>query len=804
MAKIKSRKHLGTTQLVALAASLPLTAHAATPQENVTKLPTIEVKAENSYKAEAISSPKYTQPLVDTPQTIQVIKKELLQEQGASSLIEALRNTPGITLQMGENGNTSAGDTFQMRGFSTQTSTYVDGVRDLGAVSRDVFNLEQIEVVKGPSGAEAGRGSASGYINLVTKLPKAENSSEVSARYNTAENARLTADINQAINESVAIRFNAMGQDGGVEGRDVVENNGWAVAPSIVFGLNTDTRFYLYSQHIRQNNIPDGGIPTIGMDGFYYGYSSNYTNTKNRALETKIRNDINNSADAQKINSALRKAPEVNRSNYYGNANDYEDISSDMISAKIESDFGENIKFTNISRFGKTHMKRALTGINAINAPSVDLTVNPDNTYTYNFNYGTFDLNNKDTWTIARSHQGVDQENKILANLSVLSFNFKTGAVEHDLVAGLEFLQEQQISRTLATQIPGQTTITTPPANLYNPNRHDVMPKLVYTGAYSDGETQTAAAYLFDTIKLLDNRLQFNGGVRVDYYHTTYDALSIASTGVETPTDLKAHDTLVSWKLGSLFKPTENSSVYASYAKSLTPPGSANFNLSDATSGTQAANNPRGKPQETHHYEIGSKWDVLKNTLALTAAVYRTENENQFTQDPITLESLQEGKTKVEGVELGVVGQITDAWNISAGVAHMKTKQKDQQSVSTNTTTGVTTVTTTDSVRWSPDWTASLWTTYDIAGFKVGLGARYVDEQKRVITDNPAPANMPKVPSYVVFDAMAGYSINKNASVNLNVYNLADKEYISALNNGGSRFALGQPRSAALTFNYKF
>jgi catecholate siderophore receptor len=234
--------------------------------------------------------------------------------------VEALRNTPGITLQMGENGNTSAGDTFQMRGFSTQTSTYVDGIRDLGAVSRDVFNLEQIEVVKGPSGAEAGRGSASGYINLVTKLPKAENSREVSARYNTAENARLTADINQAISESTAIRLNVMGQDGGVEGRDVIENNGWAIAPSIAFGLDSDTRLYLYSQHIRQNNIPDGGIPTVGMKGFY-------------------------NSDAQ-----LNNAKEVNRSNYYGSINDYEDIDADMFTAKIESDFGENIKFTNTSR----------------------------------------------------------------------------------------------------------------------------------------------------------------------------------------------------------------------------------------------------------------------------------------------------------------------------------------------------------------------------------------------------------------------------------------------------------------------
>lgn len=762
MAKIKSRKHIATTPLVALAASLPLVSHAATKEEKVTQLPTIEVTAQEIYKANTVSSPKYTQPLVDTPQTIQVIKKEILQEQGAASLVEALRNTPGITLQMGENGNTSAGDTFQMRGFSTQTSTYVDGIRDLGAVSRDVFNLEQIEVVKGPSGAEAGRGSASGYINLVTKLPKAENSSEVSARYNTAENARLTADINQAISESTAIRLNVMGQDGGVEGRDVIENNGWAIAPSIAFGLDSDTRLYLYSQHIRQNNIPDGGIPTVGMKGFY-------------------------NSDAQ-----LNNAKEVNRSNYYGSINDYEDIDADMFTAKIESDFGESIKFTNTTRYGKSQMNRALTGINGLSRTIPNTTPAQQS-------------NNPNDWTVARSHQGVDQENKILANVSALNVNFKTGAIEHDLVAGLEFLQEQQISRTLSTQKPGTKAPTTPAANLYNPNHDDVMPELVYTGAYSDGETKTAAAYLFDTVKLLDNRLQFNGGVRLDYYHTDYEALAVATNATtlaitKTPTHLKAHDTLVSWKLGSLFKPTENSSLYASYAKSLTPPGSSNFGLSTETTGTQAANNPRGEPQETNHYEVGGKWDVLKNKLALNAAIYHTENENQFTQDPITLNWLQEGKTRVQGVELGVVGQITDAWNISAGVAHMKTKQKNQQTF--NTTTGEKTVT--DSVRWSPDWTASLWTTYDIAGFKLGLGARYVDEQKRVITDSTAPANMPKVPSYIVFDAMAGYSFNKNASVNLNVYNLADKDYISALNNGGSRFVLGQPRSAALTFNYKF
>lgn len=259
MAHIKNRKHFKPSQLILIAAALPLTAYSA-PDDSNKELPIITVKSttENPYKVNKISSPKYTQPLVDTPQTISVINKELLKEQGATSLVEALRNTPGITLQLGENGNTSAGDAFQMRGFSTQTSTYLDGLRDLGAISRDVFNLDQIEVVKGPSGSEAGRGAASGYINLVSKLPTLTNNKEVSATYNTAENARVTADLNQTINENTAFRLNIMGQDGGVQGRDKVEKNGYAIAPSLAFGLDTDTRFYLYSQHIRQRNVPDG------------------------------------------------------------------------------------------------------------------------------------------------------------------------------------------------------------------------------------------------------------------------------------------------------------------------------------------------------------------------------------------------------------------------------------------------------------------------------------------------------------------------------------------------------------------
>src|SRR3546814_774073 len=101
---------------------------------------------DDGYKVDRPSSPKFTQPLRDTPQTIQVIGKELFNEQGATTLTEVLRNSPGVgTFYAGENGNTTSGDSIRMRGFDTSSSIFVDGIRDLGSISRDIFNTERSE-----------------------------------------------------------------------------------------------------------------------------------------------------------------------------------------------------------------------------------------------------------------------------------------------------------------------------------------------------------------------------------------------------------------------------------------------------------------------------------------------------------------------------------------------------------------------------------------------------------------------------------------------------------------------------------
>lgn len=754
MQHIRSRKHSHHLQLLALvAASVPA---AGMAQQSTATLPTVTITdtAEIPYKADVSANPKITQPLLDTPKTIQVIKKETLAEQGAITLMEALRNTPGITMQLGENGNTSAGDTFQLRGASLQQSTFVDGIRDLGAVTRDTFNLDSVEVIKGAAGAETGRGAATGYLNLISKQAHLGDESSVSATVGTADKKRASVDLNRQLSDTSAVRINAMTQDSGVDGRSTVKNKGQGLGLSYVDGLGTPTRIHLFSQHIRQNNIPDGGIPTIGYQGYY------------RAAEPNA-----NPAVTQTQANAMNAGAQVNRNNYYGSVNDYEKVTADMVTAKVEHDMGQGTTVRNVTRWGQTQMDRVMTGINTITATNA---------------------NDPSSWTISRSRQGLDQVNSIFANQTSLNTGFNALGMEHTLATGVELMLERQENTT-------RTTVgTTSNANLYNPNPNDLMASVV-TGATATannanpalstkGETSTVGIYVFDTAKIND-QFSINAGMRADRYKLATRNIQLNQARVT----LDDERTLLNWSIGGVYKPAPNGSIYASYADSKTPPGGNNFQLS-ATATDQA--NAGMDPQTTKTVELGSKWELLNKRLNVAAALFQSVNDGQTTVDSVTNATTQHGKTEVKGIELSVVGQLTNFWQISAGLAKTQTRQIDQRSA-----TAVN-----DSVRWSPDLTATLWTSYQLEKLTMGVGARHVSEQKRLITEGTSAAttSMPYVPAYTVFDMMVSYKLAKNTNLQLNVYNLFDKEYLSTLNNGGSRLVLGTPRSATLTAVYNF
>jgi len=768
MAFIKSRKHAAPAVRTVGAAVLLSLAHGAVagdvvapPQQakvnDAQALPGMQVEADRSsdYRVEKVSSPKFTQSLLDTTQSIQVINKELIQQQGATTLTEALRNSPGVgTFYVGENGQTNTGDAIYMRGFDTSGSIFVDGARDLGTVSRDMFNIEQVEVTKGPDGTEYGRTAPTGAINLVTKQPVLGNGISGTVQVGSGQRHRATADLNRQMGETGAFRLNVLGQESGVYGRDQIENNRWGIAPSLAFGLGTPTRVYLDYLHVKQNNVPDGGIPTIGLPG--------YSSPDGRAF--------------------LNDAPKVDQDNYYGTTQDKDHVTQDLFTVIVEHDFDENVALHNLSRIGRTTQDYLLTSFMGSTANL--LTPKPAD---------------PSTWTIARSSPTFKhQSNRIATNQTNLTATIESGAVTQDISAGIELTQEK--ARTIG--IAPLAGSTWPAANLYKPYSHVGDLRYGETGAHSDGKTNTAAAYFFDTLKFGDS-WQVNGGVRIDHYKTDFSSLVVCGArggpvcgplragSIVPGVDAKKSDNLFNYKVGVLYKPAANGSVYVNFAQSQQPPGGNTLTLS---SSANSADNPNFDAQKARTAEVGTKWDLMESKLLVTAAVYRTTVTNELVQDPTDLLYYQIGKKRVQGVELTAIGKITENWAITAGFSTQDATVEKGAGVTANGS---------GDLAYTPKRSFTAWTTYHLPfNLTVGGGARYQGGLQRG-TDG-AVGTPAYTQSYWVFDAIASYPVNRHFDIQLNVYNLFDKEYVAAINKSGYRYTPATPRSAMLQANIRF
>ncbi|GAA4324913.1 catecholate siderophore receptor Fiu [Pigmentiphaga soli] len=761
---IKSRKHpvagsmrtqtsLATSAALAagLALSLPAGAQTTPPATAASPtLPAVRVEgqaASEGYKVDQLSSPKFTQPLVDTTQTITVIPQEVIRQQQATTLTEAMRNVAGAgTFFAGENGNTSVGDAIFMRGINTSNSIYVDGIRDTATVYRDMFNIESVEVVKGPSGSDFGRSAPSGSINLATKKPHLENSFDATGSLGTDSYLRGTIDWNRQLGETSAMRLNVMGHKADVPGRDKVDNERWGVAPSLAFGLNTPTTVYLDYVHVKQNNTPDGGIATLGM-----------------GLQGK------------KIDQFpwLASAPKVDSSNFYGTASDHDDSTTDMLTARIEHKLSADTTIRNITRWAQTKQNYLLTAFMyspepGRNGSAPSLTYNPANPTDYS------------QWFMARSPLNFrDSDNQIITNQTNLTSKFATGSLKHTVSAGFELIREEQ---TLYNH-----TGSAPAVNVYNPNSNVFA---VDNGSINSnkGKTDTIAAYAFDTVELTD-RVQVNGGLRVDHYKTEYSGYSSATA--TAPVDLKTSDTLFTWKLGALYRLAPNGNVYANYAVSRQAPGGANFSLA-SSSGPEGAQSVA--PGKAKTFELGTKWELFEKRLLTSAALFRTDIDNQVVALEDNTSYGQIGSQRIQGLELGAVGTITPRWSVMGGYTYQHATIEQGNSITSDGS---------DLLGYTPKHAVSLWSTYRLpSGVTLGGGARYVSKlTKGSDADNYVPFS---TDGYVVFDAMASYQLNRNISLQLNIYNLFDKDYTASINKSGYRYMLGTPRTAILSANISF
>lgn len=481
------------------------------------KVEHIEVNGEYlGYNTRKVQSGKFTDDLLNSAKTVTVINQDLIKDMGAQSFTDALRATPGITLGTGEGGN-PYGDRPFIRGYDAQSSTFINGMRDVGSQSRETFNIEQIEVLKGPSSVYNGRGAVGGSINIVTKKAQAEDFINADVAIGTDALKRASLDVNHVIADEAAVRVNLMAHDANTPGRDEVSGNRWGIAPSVTFGLTTPTKVTLEYYHFENHDIPDYGIP---------------------------------------YDQATGRPADVDPNNFYGLlSRDFRDNNDDTASVLISHDFNNDMQFTSTSVYSRNTNYYIVT--------------NPDDT--------TGNVANGYVWRNTKSRHSVT---KTLATQLQLAGEAKLAGFTNRFAIGTEFSNERtsNLSYTVDTGNGRNAGCNDALLANYNctllskPNPHDPWVGSVTLGTDATvTETDTRSVYAFNTIELNESWM-INGGVRWDDYSTAAQ---------NSTSSLSNDDDFLNYQLSVLYKPAVNGSIYAAWGTSSNPPGTSNGDGSD-------------------------------------------------------------------------------------------------------------------------------------------------------------------------------------------------------------------------------
>jgi catecholate siderophore receptor len=588
--------------------------NAAQVPEGTVVLPTVDVQANAPANTLRRATPVNRLPgtVQDTPQTINVVPREVLEQQNVTTLEEALRNVPGITLTTGEGNGGVAGDQFRIRGFSAQNDVYVDGLRDFGAYQRDAFTFEDVSVLKGPSGYALGTGSVGGGVAVNSRLPHLGNSFGGVVTGGMGPFARATADANYQFSDTGAIRLNLMGQAARAVDRDTPTGQRWGFAPSIAFGLGTDTTFSLEYLHYEYDQPTDAGVPLISRPGRY-------------------------AVPATELG--------VPRSTWYGTGNDHDKVTVDRLTARLSHQMNNWLTLSNDTRVGWYDRDFAFSPVAcAAGATCSDAFVAARNP-AISFGGGI---------------SPYTQSNWSVQNISTATAKFSTGPLRHELTGGFDIWHEDFERR-------GYSYTSTRPAIGIRTGGGTGIFQSVSAGPTNFRDTETTGYGVFLNERLwLIPELSIIGGVRWSRYEIDYAA---GTPGAAATTSINAETNVWDPRVAVLFEPTRNQSYYASYSTSSTPPGSY-FTTQPFTVNQNASN---FDPERNTIYEVGAKVAVLDNDrLGVYGALYRINKSNALSPDPATGESLQTSdKQRNQGLEVGLTGRILPAWNINANYTWM-------------------------------------------------------------------------------------------------------------------------------------
>lgn len=685
-------------------------------------------------------------PLANTPQTVNVVTQQVLQEQRLLSMEDALRTVPGITFSAGEGGQ--QGDSPIVRGFAARGDMFRDGIRDPGWYTRDLFSADRVEVYKGPSGFAFGRGSTGGAINTVSKLPQATNFVDGTISGVTSGGYRAEVDANGK-QGNLSGRLAAMYQDIPTAGRDHIFAERWGVAPSVKAEFSEDTRGIFSYVYQGEDSVPDYGHRYLPAPTY---------NQTTGALATP----------GYFGNGAATPPMPVPRHVWYGVAGgplaDRQLTNTHIATARFEHDFSDTLKISNATRYVSVNRMARPT------APRGELQA--DNVTPITPGYPV------ELMTMGRQHFETLTDNTLLINQTDLTGKFWTGGLEHTFAFGVEAARETRNQVRANYCVPGDLACRTSAfapvdTSFGGPNTGFGLPNSTVSTNY--------AVYGFDQIKI-NEYFELLGSIRYDNFRSKYTNLAAVPPASQ---QLGRTDNMVNWRVGGVFHPTSKSSVYAAYGVSHNPV--AEFQtLSDL--GNNAANVFLA-PERNTTIEVGAKADVLNGKLTLSGAVFRIEKTNlRIPIDPVLNTALVlDGLARVDGVEVGAAGKLTDQWSLFAGYSYLDSKI----------------VNTTDLAQLgrqlpnTPPHNFTLWTAYELTPlWTVGGGATYA-AQTFVNAQNTS-----YVPNYWKLDLMTSYKVTKDSLLQLNIYNVTDELYYAQYYGGHAVPAAG--RTAMLTYRYHF
>ncbi len=583
------------------------------------------------YKVDRLqASGKFPEPLLNTPKTVTVLSKEILEDKNATTLKQAVLSTAGVTLGTGEGGN-AFGDRFFIRGFDARNDVFLDGMRDAGVSVRENFFTEQVEILRGPGSSFAGRGTTGGAINIVTKQANTEKSFyNMDTTFGTDRTKRVVLDVNQVISPTLAVRAGGLFQDAGVAGRDFIKDDRdggfvavkWTPLDTVKLSAN-----YI---HTNLHGLPDFGVP-------YYRPGAPAPNN-------------------QFTSTAGGPYPDfgANRNNFYGFVNrDYYSIKQDI------GTFGGEIAITpDLTLSNKTRVQRSVLDY-----------------------IGTLPEGpNVAAGTVSANPQSRYQVTQNVANQTEATYKFDVAGWKNTALGGVEISREiasiDKYAGLSSEQLPGGTTTgSVPGVNIFNPQFTfaNVGTNPTWAGLPTKVAIDTKSVYLIDTANYNDLVI-LNGGVRFGAQEQHYG--------------------LPNFNLGLTLKPRPNGSVYVAYATSSNPVGAEFDGTSAQYGGLAPSLNGNPNqifgPEKNKAIEVGTKWELFDRHLLVTAALFQTEKDNARESRNVTSIATQTadcpfpGTTvscitagaayRIRGIDLGAGGKLTDKWSVFGGLVLMQSE----------------------------------------------------------------------------------------------------------------------------------